>query len=90
VRLSADQVSHISNLLVHGAGKEGLVQYSDLSRILKLTKETLTHYVKMDEEIDAVVRKKIASYSRGIPEGSREWDVLYRKHFDEEMKKRWR
>jgi hypothetical protein len=33
------------------------------------------------------VRAKLASYSRGIVEGSSEWDVLYRKTFEEEMRK---
>jgi len=29
----------------------------------------------------------LASYSRGIVEGSAEWDVLYRKAFEEETRK---
>lgn len=44
----------------------------------------------MDDEVDQIVRKKLASYGRNMPEGSREWDVMYKKHFTEEMKKRWR
>ncbi len=90
MKLSADRVSHISNLLTHGAQKEGLVTYTELSRVLKITKDILTKYVSLDDEVDPVVRKKIASHSKQIPEGSREWDILYRKYFDEEMKKRWR
>jgi hypothetical protein len=33
------------------------------------------------------VKAKLASYSRGIVEGSAEWDVLYRKTFEEEARK---
>jgi hypothetical protein len=40
-----------------------------------------------DQEIDRKVKAKLASYSRGIIEGSNEWDVLYRKTFEEEMRK---
>jgi hypothetical protein len=40
-----------------------------------------------ESEIDRKVRVKLASYSRGIVEGSAEWDVLYRKTFEEETRK---
>ena len=44
----------------------------------------------MDDEIDAIVRKKLESYSRKIVEKSPEWDVLYQKFFKEELKKKRR
>jgi hypothetical protein len=90
VRLSEDKISHISHLLTEGPAREGWIETPDQARLLKATKRVLTHYCHLDEEVEVVVRKKLASYGRGIPEGSREWDVLYRKHFLEEMKKRWR
>jgi hypothetical protein len=40
-----------------------------------------------EAEIDQKVKAKLASYSRGIVEGSAEWDVLYRKTFEEEVRK---
>jgi hypothetical protein len=40
-----------------------------------------------EEEIDRKVKAKLASYSRGIVEGSAEWEVLYRKTFEEEVRK---
>jgi hypothetical protein len=33
------------------------------------------------------VRRKIQSLSRNVPVGSREWDILYRKYFEEESRK---
>jgi hypothetical protein len=33
------------------------------------------------------VRKKITSQKKSIPEGSEEWDILYRKYYAEEMKR---
>ena len=32
-------------------------------------------------------KTKIASHKRDVPEGSAEWDLLFRKYYDEEMKK---
>ena len=90
MRLSEDKISHITHLLISGAEKNGLIEQTDRIRLLNLTKQTITHYCKLEDEIDTFVRKKISSYSRIIAEGSREWEVMYKKHFDEEMKKRWR
>jgi hypothetical protein len=38
-------------------------------------------------QIDTAARKKIESQRRIIPEGSQEWDILYRKYYNEEVKK---
>ena len=40
--------------------------------------------LKEDDMIDALVRRKIASLKRGVPEGGNEWDILYRKYYEEE------
>ncbi len=45
---------------------------------------------RIEETADEEVRRIISTYSRPIIEGSREWDILYRKHYDEEMSKRRR
>jgi len=90
LRLSEDKISHLAHLLTENPRKEKLIQFEDVGRVLRMTKQILTNYCKMDDEIDEMVRKKLQSYSRNILEGSQEWDILYRKHFEEEMKKRWR
>lgn len=40
-----------------------------------------------EEAIDKLAQKKISSIKRDIPEGSEEWNVLYRRYYDEEMKR---
>lgn len=89
MRLSEDKISHISHLLCDGAIREGLMQSPDAIRLVKQTKLLITKYCQLEDEVDVVVRKKLQSYARKMVEGSRDWEVLYRKHFDEEMKKRW-
>ena len=44
--------------------------------------------MRIEDEIDTFVRQKIAKLSRRVPEGSREWEILYRKYFEEETAKR--
>jgi hypothetical protein len=38
--------------------------------------------------LDKAVRARIASLSRRVPEGSREWDVLYRQYAEELAKRK--
>ena len=40
--------------------------------------------------IDGEVRKILSTYSRPMPEGSHEWEVLYNKTREEVFKKRFR
>ena len=89
MKLSEDKISHLSHLLKETVVSQNLGSIGDVNRFLGLTKTVLTDYCRLEEEVDDLVRKKLSSYSRGVMEGSREWDVLYQKHFDDEMKKRW-
>ena len=45
---------------------------------------------KLEETIDQEVRRTLSSYSRPVPEGSGEWEILYQKARDEVVKRRFR
>lgn len=86
--LSEDKVSHLSHVILQAVKKSPLVEVkNDDGRILKDIKRVLASELAQEEEIDRKVRAKLGSYSRGIVEGSPEWDVLYRKTFEEETRK---
>jgi len=86
--LSEDKVSHLSHVILQAVKKSPLVEVKgDDGRMLKDIKRVLASELLQEEEIDRKVRAKLSSYSRGIVEGSPEWDVLYRKTFDEETRK---
>ncbi len=55
--------------------------------VLGEIKAALTDFFNVDDALDAKVRRKIASLSRRVPEGSGEWDVLYRQYLEEEKRK---
>jgi hypothetical protein len=46
--------------------------------------------VKLEETIDQEVRRTLGSYSRSVPEGSAEWEILYQKTREEVLKRRFR
>ncbi|MBI5376780.1 MAG: DUF507 family protein [Candidatus Schekmanbacteria bacterium] len=52
--------------------------------------KVLSDEFRIEEIVDEEVRRIIRSYSRPIDEGSREWDILYKKHYEEQMGKRRR
>jgi uncharacterized protein len=46
-----------------------------------------TSLLKLEEQVDTEVRAKIASQKKEILEGSEEWDITYRKYYDEGLKR---
>jgi hypothetical protein len=86
--LSEDKVTHLSHVILTAVKKSAEARVkSDDERILKEIKRVLAGELVQEQEIDRKVKAKLASYSRGIVEGSAEWDVLYRKTFEEETHK---
>ncbi|BCA57039.1 hypothetical protein W02_41790 [Nitrospira sp. KM1] len=86
--LSEDKTTHLSHVILKAVKSSSHVAVkTDDSRVLKDIKRVLTVELAQEAEIDRKTRAKLASYSRGIVEGSQEWDVLYRKTFEEETRK---
>lgn len=88
VMLTEDKASHLAHVILQTVKKSSLVTVrSDDVLMLKEIKRVLASELAQEDEIDRKVRAKLGSYSRGIVEGSPEWDVLYRKTFEEETRK---
>jgi len=89
--LTEDKISHLSHVLLKGLLEKDLIEaIEDEGKIRAEIKRTIISELKIGEEIDAAVRKKLLSFSKKIAEGSPEWDVLYKKYFREEEFKRGR
>lgn len=89
--LSQDKVSHLSHVILDEVTRNPAAKIRiEKERVLKEIKRILAAELTEEEAIDRKVRTKLASYSRGIVEGSGEWDVLYRKTFEEETRKHTR
>ncbi len=90
MKFSEDRISHLAHLIHDGLYQDMMVDYPDEDKALKEIKKMLNDYFKIEDEVDDVVRAKITSLKRGVLEGSREWEVLYKKYYEEEMSKRGR
>jgi hypothetical protein len=86
VKLSREKVLHISHLILGHLDRDDGVEYFDEPQEIRQTiVRIIMDEMRNDEAIDALVRRKLESQKRGIVEGSDEWDVLYRKYYEEEV-----
>jgi len=87
LRLSDDRISHIAHLVTDAIWNDDLVDYSDDIKALAEVKRIIMEIFHVEDIADEFARQKIRSLSRDIPEGCREWEILYKKYYDEEMNK---
>ncbi len=87
-RASEGRISALAHLILTAIKKGDEVADVRADRlVLTEIKGALADFFNVDDAIDAKVRRKIASLSRRVPEGSGEWDVLYRQYLEEEKRK---
>ena len=88
MRLTDARISHLSHRLRNALHKEGVADFPDDPAAHREAKAVLESYAKAEEAVDAFARDRISRLSRRVPEGGREWEILYRKYFEEEMTRR--
>ena len=88
MKLSRDKVMHLSHqILSYLNNDEEIEFFADPQEIRTQIFQMISDEMRADEAIDAIVRRKIETQKRMIAEGSDEWDVLYRKYYEEESAK---
>ena len=84
---SEDRIYHIAHLITDCIWEDDLVDYKNEDKVVREARKVLVDYFSKDDRADETVRKRIQSLKKGVYEGSREWDILYKKYYEEEMKK---
>lgn len=88
MRLSHERCVHLSHLVVNLIEDDDAVEILEDPNDIRLKiLQILEGEMARQEELEEGIRKKIASQRRDIPEGSAEWEVLFRKYYEEELKK---
>jgi len=88
VRLSRDKVNRVAHVVADALAEMSEVDFVEDRNSIRLEIRRLTEEVLNQEaKIDAAARQKIERQKRTILEGSQEWDILYRKYYNEEVKK---
>jgi hypothetical protein len=86
--LSEERQGHFAKIIIDGIWNDDLVDYTDDDTAMRVAKRALSKFVAEFAEIDSKVRNSVATLKRNVPEGSPEWDVMYGKYFEEEMRRR--
>jgi hypothetical protein len=85
LKLSREKVLRLSHQILDYLQSDDEIEYfADPQQIRQDVVRLISEELRMDEAIDALVRKKIESQKRPILEGSDEWEILYRKYYEEE------
>ncbi len=87
-RLSRDKINVLAKAVSEAlAGMESVEFVEDKNSVRLEVRRLLEELLKEEKKIDQEARRKIESQRRTILEGSQEWDILYRKYYNDEVKK---
>lgn len=88
MRLSRDKLNVCAKRIAEVLKQIDEVEFiEDPNSIRMEIRNILEELLKEEERIDQAARQKIESQKRTIVEGTQEWDILYRKYYNEEVKK---
>jgi len=88
MRLTHEKVIQLSHLLVDAIGALDEVEiFEEPNTIRQNIVKALEDLLREEETVDQSVRRQISSQKRTIPEGSAEWDILYRKYYLDALRK---
>jgi len=88
VRVSRDKVNKVAHTVTDALAEMSEVDFVEDRNSIRLeVRRLLEELLNQEARIDQNARQKIESQKRTILEGSQEWDILYRKYYQEEVKK---
>jgi hypothetical protein len=88
MRLSRDKLGKLaSSTTEHLASLKDVEFLEGYDDIRQETRRILEELLANEEKLDKAARLKIESQRRIIPEGTPEWNILYHKYYNEEVKK---
>jgi hypothetical protein len=88
VRVSRDKLNKLAHTVADTLAEIPECDFlEDRNTIRQEARKALEKLLTEEMRIDAAARQKIASQRKIILEGSQEWDILYRKYYNDEVKK---
>ena len=88
MRISRDKLNKLAHTVADTLAEIDEVGFlEDRNTIRQEARKALEKLLLEETKLDAAARLKIASQRKIIVEGSQEWDILYRKYYNDEVKK---
>ncbi|MFQ5720680.1 MAG: DUF507 family protein [Acidobacteriota bacterium] len=86
MKLTHEKTVHLSHVLLAALqGAEDVVIEGVPNTVRNRLLMVLREELRRDEEIEERARRKISAQKRTIPDGSPEWEILFRKYYEEEL-----
>lgn len=87
-RLSREKVNFLARTILNYLFEDEEVEFLDEPNEIRLNiVKSIEDELKLYDLIDKRAIDKIESQKKAIKEGSREWEILYRKYYNEEIAK---
>ncbi len=88
MRLSQEKVNKLAAVVTDALANIKTVEFNEPYEDVRAEmRRVLEELLREEQKIDKAARQKIESQKRIIIEGTPEWDILYRKYYNEEVKK---
>jgi hypothetical protein len=88
MRISPDKLNKLAHTVADTLAEIDQVGFlEDRNTIRQEARKALTALLNEEARIDTAARLKIANQRKIILEGSQEWEILYRKYYNDEVKK---
>ncbi len=88
MRISSDKVNKLAHTVADTLAEIDECDFlEDRNTIRQEARKALEKLLAEETKLDANARLKIASQRKIILEGSQEWEILYRKYYNDEVKK---
>ena len=88
MRVSRDKVNKLAHTIADTLAEVPECDFlEDRNTIRQEARKALEELLTAETKLDAAARLKIASQRKIILEGSQEWEILYRKYYNDEVKK---
>jgi hypothetical protein len=87
-RLSREKINYLSRKILDSLFNNEQVEFLDDANEIRLSiVRSIEDEMKLYDQLDRKAVEKIQSQKKSIEEGSREWEILYRKYYNEELSK---
>lgn len=88
MRLSREKINKLAHAVTDTLAEMDQAEFIEDRNTIRLeVRKILEELLMQEARIDQFARQKIESQRRTIIEGSEEWSILYRKYYNEEVKK---
>ena len=88
MRISRDKLNKMAHMVADALAETDECEFlEDRNTIRQAARNALDKLLTEEMKVDQAARAKIASQRKIILEGSQEWDILYRKYYNEEVKR---